>query len=44
MANPIKLIEQVIDYLEISDHLDAEDVLNISVKLREALRLLNEER
>jgi len=44
MANPIKLIEQVVNYLEISDHLDAEDILNITAKLREALRLLNEER
>lgn len=41
MADPIELIEQVIDYLEISDHLDAEDILNISAKLREALHLLS---
>jgi len=44
MVNPKILIKQVIDYLEISDHLDAEDILNIKVKLREALRLLDEER
>jgi len=44
MADPKILIKQVIDYLEISDSLDAEDILNISAKLRKALRLLNEER
>ena len=44
MANPIELIEQVLTSLEFADSLDAEDILNIKVKLREALRLLNEER
>jgi len=42
MASPRVLIKQVIDYLEISDSLDAEDILNISAKLREALRKLEE--
>jgi len=43
VADPIQLIEQVVNYLEISDHLDAEDVLNVSAKLREALKQLKGE-
>lgn len=36
----IELIRSVIFHLDISDHLDAEDILNISSKLKEALREL----
>ena len=39
-ASVVELLEQVINYLEISDRLDAEDILSISAKLREALRML----
>jgi len=43
MASVVELLEQVVNYLEISDKLDAEDILNISAKVREALRMLRGE-